>query len=94
MSDGYGRDSYILTNNGGLTIPRISNQSMNSKFFDCSISKGPDKTDRKFYGGCSSGLAKNPQKINYPPDGTGRDWYIIQNNNFTPTNQAFQESLR
>eukprot|EP00344_Euplotes_crassus_P000073 CAMPEP_0197004556 /NCGR_PEP_ID=MMETSP1380-20130617/23367_1 /TAXON_ID=5936 /ORGANISM="Euplotes crassus, Strain CT5" /LENGTH=246 /DNA_ID=CAMNT_0042423385 /DNA_START=1 /DNA_END=738 /DNA_ORIENTATION=+ len=93
VSDGYGRDSYILENNGGLTIPRIQNFSQRTKFLDCSTSKGINKLNSSFVQP-KTGLAKSPTRVHYPPDGTGRDWYIVRDNHFTPKNTSFESTLR
>lgn len=79
MSDGAGRDSYILVNNGGLTINKVFQPVTTQGHFNTSIYKSPDKLDKTFYGGRAS-LAKESPSFYYPPDGTGRDWYIIHNN--------------
>lgn len=93
MSDGYGRDSYILENNGGLSVARVRNNSEHSKFLDCSIEKSSNKMQSSFYK-TTAGLAKSPGRINYPPDGTGRDWYIIRENGFNPNKMTFESTLR
>ena len=79
MSDGNGRDSYILINNGGLTISRVNQPDSTNDYFNCSVKKGLVKHDSAFYGSNRS-LAKDPPPFYYPPDGTGRDFYIIKNN--------------
>ena len=38
MSDGNGRDSYILIDNGGLTIPKLNNPQPTNGFFNTSVS--------------------------------------------------------
>ena len=79
MSDGNGRDSYILINNGGLTISRINKPNWINDYFNCSVKKSLGKYDSTFYGSNRS-IAKDPPPFYYPPDGIGRDYYIIKNN--------------
>ena len=74
MSDGNGRDSYILIDNGGLTIPRISNPQTIKGNFETSVRKSLNKLNSSFYGSNRS-LSKDPAPFYYPPDGTGRDFY-------------------
>lgn len=98
-SDGLGRDSYILVNNGGLTVTKVGQPPVTKGFFDCSVSRPLGKLDRTFYGSNRS-LAKDPPSFYYPPDGTGRDFYIIKNNgglisNYgKPANHYFEQNLR
>lgn len=99
LSDGCGRDSYILVNNGGLSIPKISQPPSTKGYFDCRLSKDVTKMDRSFYGSNCS-LGKSPASFYYPPDGTGRDFYITKNNGglINPYNKSpnhfFQSTLR
>lgn len=99
MSDGCGRDSYILVNNGGLTLSKVSQPQNTKGFFDCSLSKHVDKLDKTFYGSNRS-LGKSPASFYYPPDGTGRDFYITKNNGGLvnlykqSSSNAFQNTLR
>jgi hypothetical protein len=35
MGDGQGRDAFIIYNNGGLTVNKVSNYSESTQFFGC-----------------------------------------------------------
>ena len=86
MGDGGGRDSYIITSNGGLTShekPHMMRRTL----------KNPKDN--------SLSPLKPSKPINYRSDGTGRDSYVIQNSGGlvsdyrgVPVEQNFKSSLR
>ena len=86
MGDGGGRDSYIITSNGGLTSnpkPHMMRRTL----------KNPKDN--------SLSPMKPSKPIAYRSDGTGRDSYVIQNSGglvsdykSIPVEQNFKSSLR
>ena len=75
-SDGYGRDHYIVSNNGGfIPTPHICGLQPPQGFF-VSPRARPMKTT---YGS----KIRHSGNIYYPPDGSGRDTYIVTNNGGT-----------
>ena len=71
-SDGCGRDTYILYNNGGTIVPRKS----------MSLERGSDKhpKHRTKHGMIKPSNSNDWPKVSfYHPDGSGRDSYIKQN---------------
>ncbi|CDW75979.1 UNKNOWN [Stylonychia lemnae] len=70
-SDGTGRDSYIINNNGGLSVPRPWNQrDAQTSFF---------ASTQKFYRRESPSPRKEAKPFEYRSDGSGRDSYILAN---------------
>lgn len=68
--DGRGRDGYIMYNDGGFW-----------KFAGKNIQRKPDY-ERRTYSNFHS-LTHFPAPFHYPPDGTGRDFYIIRGTGLT-----------
>jgi hypothetical protein len=67
--DGFGRDNYIIKNNGGFL--QIDQKLGSPSFEPMTFSQrgSPAKANAKLF--------KQPTCVYYPPDGTGRDSYII-----------------
>jgi hypothetical protein len=89
MSDGSGRDSFRLYNNGGLSIPRIKDPKESTHF----------KVGYKYNGPASP--RKDAKPFEYRSDGSGRDSYILHNSGGlknhgfgTTTIDFFKGSLR
>ena len=86
--DGFGRDSYIILNNGGLA----SSQKPN-------MMKRPFRNT--FHGEILSTPCKESSAITYKSDGSGRDSYVIQNSGglvadykYKRADLAFKDHLR
>jgi hypothetical protein len=85
--------------NGGLSIPKVGLPQDTKGSFNTTIQRSANKLDGVSYGNNRS-LAKSPASFYYPPDGTGRDWYITNSNGGLitkydrPANQYFESSLR
>lgn len=70
LADGSGRDSYVITNNGGLTAGRLWNQKDSKTFF---------MTSQKYFKRESPSPRKEAMPFEYRSDGSGRDSYILHN---------------
>lgn len=66
FGDGFGRDSYIITNNGGLA----GNEKMH-------MMKRPFRNTA--HGNTLNSPKKESTAVNYKSDGTGRDSYVVHN---------------
>ena len=75
QGDGSGRDSYIIMNDGGL-IPQPQYHGIGAK---CDYLAKTHLSASKV----SQVLCKPQQSVYYPPDGTGRDGYVIKNHGGT-----------
>ena len=70
-SDGTGRDSYIVNNNGGLSVPRAWNQrDAGTNLFS---------SNQTFAKRMSPSPRKEAKPFEYRSDGSGRDSYILAN---------------
>ena len=65
FGDGSGRDSYVVTNNGGLT--NVDKGGMTRRPF-----KNTLKT-------MNMSPSKDSMTVHYKSDGSGRDTYVVQN---------------
>lgn len=88
-SDGMGRDSYIIRNNGGLCSEREPNFRQSTRYSSPMRFKGVPAH------------RKEPWSIRYLSNGSGRDSYILINSggnhtDFRPggTYKAYENSLR
>eukprot|EP00347_Sterkiella_histriomuscorum_P000025 403377469 len=70
-SDGTGRDSYIVNNNGGLSIPKMWNQRDSHTMLFASTTR--------FHRRESPSPMKEAKPFEYRSDGSGRDSYILAN---------------
>lgn len=86
--DGFGRDSYISVNNGGLTGNEKANMMRrpHRRTLRCENPNSP---------------RKNPQTTTYKSDGSGRDSYVIHNSGglvgdykYFGSDQTFVNNLR
>jgi len=88
--DGYGRDQYIVFNNGGLNEQRMYTGVQSSKH-DFKVSPHAHRR-----------IQVTPHKeataFDYTPDGSGRDLYIIRSyglkNNYRSQYRHFEKTLR
>jgi hypothetical protein len=92
FSDGTGRDQFIIYNNGGFSIPKISNPMRGTAYM-----RMGNATPYKG----SPSPRKEAMPVEYRSDGTGRDSYIVCNSgglkqifNKSHVEQFFKESLR
>ena len=85
--DGAGRDHYITFNNGGLHALRDYRASQKNAF-----NLGPNLPHQHVT------PSKEPTAIDYKPDGTGRDLYIIRlhglKRNYKSNFRDFERDLR
>jgi hypothetical protein len=87
MGDGQGRDNYIIFNNGGLNEQRMYHGSQTNGWKAAMVPRS---------------MASQPHKeataFDYPPDGSGRDLYIIRNyglkRNYRSNYKNFECKLR
>ena len=70
LPDGLGRDTYIISTNGGL-----SKSFQNTAGFVTSADFSPRQKPSPL----GKGVRKDPAAFKYKADGTGRDSYIIYN---------------
>lgn len=84
QGDGSGRDTHIVFGDGGLIPEPYRKGSVGFKPFEPTSSRPVTMP-------ASQRLAPSFQNVYYPPDGTGRDSYIIKNNGGT-CNQDFATS--
>ena len=73
--DGMGRDTYIIMNNGGFLEYRRQKGQQKKQGFSLTSRISPIKPNAV--------LSKEPAQVYYPPDGSGRDSYIITSNGGT-----------
>ena len=67
--DGSGRDNYVIINDGGLVSPTRTYQGMSER------NDYMSKTN--YFHNAPAPTAKLPTTLYYPPDGSGRDSYVI-----------------
>ena len=87
LGDGNGRDNYIIFNNGGLNEQRMYNGSKPSNWKMAMVPRAGVSQPHK-----------EATAFDYPPDGSGRDLYIIQNyglkRNYRSIHKNFESQLR
>lgn len=69
FSDGTGRDTFVMYNNGGFSVPRKVHTMQSTMFMKLgNTTFGPSTSPRK-----------EAMPVEYRSDGTGRDSYIVCN---------------